>query len=90
MRVSCSDVRAKSGTGDIGVYFADITRAASRKTAVIRFLDFRLRQLHELGAVSRAATDAAMNLSAARDGSSLIWIQLDKVESNLMSIENLR
>jgi serine/threonine protein kinase/WD40 repeat protein len=70
-----------------GIYFVDVAQSAK---PIIEFLSFATRKVTVIGAIARPLPPTAPSFTASRDGRWIAWAQVDRIESDLMLIENFR
>lgn len=72
---------------DKGILWIDVTTA---KPAVIRFYDSVTREVSEIAKVSGYVIPSAIGFDAVRDGTAVLWSQLDRSSHDLMLVERFR
>jgi eukaryotic-like serine/threonine-protein kinase len=75
---------------DRGIYFIDLDGVRSGEPVPVRLFDLQTRQLSKAGAVEKIGSFPFGSFSVTRDGVWILWRQVDRLESNLMLIENFR
>ena len=73
---------------DRGILWIDVTVA--NPPAPIRAFDWATGEVSQIAEVPRAVTPSATGFSATRDGSILMWSQLDRSAHDLMLVERFR
>jgi Tol biopolymer transport system component len=73
---------------DKGILWIDVT--ASNPPATIRFHDLATHEVSNISQVTSSVIPSATGFSAVRDGSVLMWSQLDRSAADLMLVETSR
>ena len=73
---------------DNGILWIDVT--VSNPPATIRFRDFATGEVSKIAEVANYVSPTAMGLSAVRDGTAIVWSQLDRSAHDLMLLERFR
>ncbi len=74
-----------------GIYFLDtIATPAPGAPSPLKFFSFETRKVSPIGNVGIKEVRSSANLSVSRDGRWVIWMQVDRSESNVMLIDNFR
>ena len=73
---------------DNGILWIDVT--ASNPPATIRFHDLATHEVSNISQVTSSVIPSATGFSAVRDGSVLMWSQLDRSAADLMLVETSR
>ena len=66
------------------------TTSAPNAPKPVRFFDFEARQLRQVAIITNDVVRNTPGLSVSQDGRQILWAQIDRVESDVMLVENFR
>ncbi len=66
----------------------DFGTSAGNVQATLRFYDFEVQRISQVGIIEGIRSVSATILSATSDGRWIVWYQPDRTESNLMLIQD--
>ena len=78
---------------DRGIYFAEMNGPISERMnppIPVKFLDSTTKKVTKVMVIEKPIHAAATGLSVSRDGKSLVWVQTDHLDSDLMLVENFK
>jgi hypothetical protein len=76
---------------DEGIYFVDFADVAKPNAPKpIKFLHLKTRQIKPIAAIQEEVERPVPGFSVSKDGRQIFWAQIDRVDSDLMMIDNFR
>jgi hypothetical protein len=79
------------GVADPGIYYIDFVEVSPPGAPkLIKFFEPGTRRIQTVGAIHKPVDRAVPGFGVSRDGRQFFWSQIDRVESDLMMIENFR
>lgn len=76
---------------DKGIYFVDFGEAAAPNALKpVRLFDFETRQVKQVAAIAKDVVRNTPGFSVSKDGRQILWAQIDRVDSDLLLVENFR
>jgi hypothetical protein len=79
------------GVADHGIYFVDFLEASSPDAPeLIKLFEPDTRRITVLGTIRKPVERPVPGFCVGWDGRQILWAQIDRLESDLMMIENFR